>query len=428
MRAIRDPRLVSTASSPQRSMAGSTASVVILAVLLLALLSPRPALAAGPYQIVGTAGSAFGNLARTELTVQVGMNPLDRFRFYRLVQNTPAGGANGAILFLPPLGPGYSFYEQRDPSGAFGTAITEYFALRGFDVYGYSGRFEGLPAGGCEAGVFDCSVMSGWNIQSMVEDIAFVRSQIEVFNPGAGVVAGGNSLGGILAVAVANAAPDDYEGVILWEGMLATPDPAVQALNQGYCAVLEAQLAGGLVFDGFGGNLLKKVAHLADVNPDGLSPIPLFPPGFSNHQILVLTLSVPTPGPVTMPVPGYFFLSGSLADDQFDFASEPRLFESVEQFVGYAPLVLVRDISCHLAGIDTTHVANLGSFDGAVLAIGGGHGFGPYLDDQTAMFGTADVTFLLEPDFGHIDHFMTPKHREFAERPIWEWARRVLGD
>lgn len=400
---------------------------LVLAALLTANLAlAHSAAAAGPYQIVGTATSQFGSLARTEFTVQVGVNPLDRFRFYRLVQDTPAGGDGGSILFLPPLGPGYSFYEQRDPSGALGTAITEYFALRGYDVYGYSGRFEGLPAGGCEAGVFDCSVMSGWDIQSMVDDVAFVRSQIELLHPGTGVVAGGNSLGGILAVAVANAAPDDYEGVILWEGMLATPDPAVQALNQGYCAVIEAQLAGGLVFDGFGGNLLKKVAHLGDTNPDGLSPIPLFPPGFTNHQILLLTLSVPTPGPITMPVPGYFFLSGSLADDRFDFASEARLFDSIERFVAYAPLVLVRDISCHLAGVDTTHVANLGSFDGAVLAIGGGHGFGPFLADQAAMLGTSDVTVLIEPDFGHIDHFMTPHHRQFVERPIWEWARRVL--
>jgi len=405
------------------------AGAVVLAVLLTAaVLSPLPASAAGPYQILGTATSQSGSLVRTEFTVQVGANPLDRFRFYRLVQDGPAGGRSGSILLLPPLGPGYSFYEQRDPSGGVGTSITEYFALRGFDVYGYSARFEGLPAGSCEAGVFDCSVMSGWNIQSLVDDVAFVRAQIELLHPGTGVVAGGSSLGGILAVAVANAAPDAYDGVILWEGMLATPNPAVQALNQGYCGALEAQLAAGLVFDGFGGNLLKTVAHFAATNPDGLSPIPLFPPGFRNHQVLLLLLSVPTPGPVTMPVPGYFFLAGSLADGRFDFASEPRLFDDTDRFVAYAPLALVRDLSCHLAGLDDTHVDKLGAFHGAVLAIGGGHSFGPFLADQAAMFGTADVTVLLTPEFGHIDHFMTPHHRDFVERPIWEWAERVLGE
>jgi pimeloyl-ACP methyl ester carboxylesterase len=400
----------------------------VCTILILILSLPAPASAAGPYQLVGTATSRSGHLVRTETTVQVGADPLDRFRFYRLVQDGPSGGRLGSILLLPPLGPGYSFYEQRDPSGGVGTSITEYLALRGFDVYGYSARFEGLPAGACEAGVFDCSVMSTWDIQSMVEDIAFVRSEIERLHPGTPVVAGGASLGGILAVAVANADPDDYEGVILWEGMLATPDPAVQALNQGYCAALEAQLAAGVVFDGFGTNLLKKVAHHAETNPDGLSPIPLFPPGLGNHEVLVLTLSVPAPNPVTMPVPGYFLLAGSLAENRFFFASEPRVFEDVERFVAYSPLVLVRDLSCHLAGLDDSHVAHLGDFDGAVLALGGEHGFGPYLADQAAMFGTADVTVRVTPGFGHIDHFMSPHHREFVERPIAEWARRVLGD
>lgn len=412
----------------EQRLSAAAIGAAVCALLILTFSLPAPASAAGPYQVVGTATTQSGHLVRSETTVQVGADPLDRFRFYRLVHDGPAGGRVGSILLLPPLGPGFSFYEQRDPSGGVGSSITEYFALRGFDVYGYSARFEGLPAGGCEAGVFDCSVMSAWDFQSMVEDIAFIRSQIEQLHPGTPVVAGGASLGGMLAIAIANADPDDYEGVILWEGMLATPDPVVQALNQGYCAALEAQLAGGLVFDGFGTNLLKKLAHHAETNPSGLSPIPIFPPGFSNHQVLVLVLSVPAPNPVTMPVPGYFLLAGSLAEDRFFFASEPRLYENVARFVAYSPLVLVRDVSCHLAGLDDTHVADLGDFDGAVLAIGGEHGFGPFLADQAAMFGTSDVTVLVTPELGHIDHFMSPRHRELVERPIEQWARRVLGD
>jgi hypothetical protein len=46
---------------------------------------------------------------------------------------------------------------------------------------------------------------------------------------------------------------------------------------------------------------------------------------------------------------------------------------------------------------------------------------------QIALFGGSDKTFLLEPGFGHIDHFMTARHRDFVERPILDWARRVLG-
>jgi pimeloyl-ACP methyl ester carboxylesterase len=260
-----------------------------------------------------------------------------------------------------------------------------------------------------------------------VDDIAFVRSQIEALHPGTKIVTGGASMGGILAVAVADAAPNDYDGVILWEGMLHTPDPAVQALNQGYCAALEAQLAGGASFDSFI-SVFREIPRFAEINPSGLTPIPLFPPFFTNHQVMVLAFSVPTPGPISMPVPGYIQMNGSLAEDRLFFADEQRIFDNViDRFNNYTPVVTARDVSCSLAGVETSYVNNLGAFTGSVLAIGGGKAFGPYLDDQLAQFtGTTDKTLLVEPDFGHIDHYMTADHREFVERPIFEWAVRVL--
>jgi hypothetical protein len=194
--------------------------------------------------------------------------------------------------------------------------------------------------------------MAAWNIQSMVDDIAFVRSQIEVFHPGTRIVAGGASLGGILAFAVANAAPGDYDGIFPWEGMLFTPDPQVIALNQGYCAALEAQIAGGAFFDDVGPNVFRDVTKFARLAPSGLTPIPLFPPNLTNHQVTVLLLSVTAPGPVTMPVPNYVQMNGSLAEDRLFFASEPRVFENVSRFNSYAPLATVRDVSCSLAGVE----------------------------------------------------------------------------
>lgn len=394
-----------------------------LAVFLLALL---PA-AAPAQQVIATATEAVGNLVRTELTVQVGPGPLDRFQMVRLAKDRPAAKLRGAILFLPPLGSSFSFYEQPDESGAAGSSLAGFFAERNYDVYGYTPRYVGIPAGTCEAGLFDCSVMDGWDLQSLLDDIAFIRGQIEDLHPGAPIVTGGASLGGILAVAVANAAPGDYDGVLVWEGMLASDDPVVQGLNDGYCDALEAQLAAGLVFDGVGPNVFKAVAKAAELAPGGTTINPLFPPVFTNHQVLVLLLAVTAPGPVSMPVPNYVQMNGSFAEDRLFFASEPRLFENVGQFNSYVPVRLVRDISCALAGRDTRHVADLGSFTGSVLAIGGGRGFGPFLPDQLARFGTSDVTFLLEPDFGHIDHFMTEDHRAYVERPVLEWAERVFG-
>ena len=396
---------------------------------LLAALVLLAASQATAYQITGTAVSQEHNLIRTEYTVTVGPSPLDRFKMTRLVRDVPTGHLRGSILLFFPLGTTFAFYEQRDPNGAIGSSIAEYFALRNFDVYGYSPRFEGLPAGTCEAGLFDCTVMAGWDIASMVADIAFVRSQIEALHPGTKIVAGGASMGGILAVAVADAAPADYDGLIVWEGMLFTPDPAVIALNQGYCAFLEGLLAGGASYDS-GIGVFREVPRFAKINPSGLTPIPLFPPTLTNHQVMVAALSVPTPGPVSMPVPNYIQMNGSLAEDRLFFASEERIYENIlATFNNYTPFVTARDVSCSLAGVETDYVDNLGAFQGAVLAIGGGRGFGPYLDDQLAQFtGTMDKVLILEPEFGHIDHFMTPDHREFAEKPIFDWAVRVFGD
>lgn len=96
----------------QRLAAAAVGGAVCAGLALALLLLPGPASASGPYQIVGTATSRIGPLVRTETTVQVGADPLDRFRFYRLVHDGPAGGRVGSILLLPPLGPGYSAAQR----------------------------------------------------------------------------------------------------------------------------------------------------------------------------------------------------------------------------------------------------------------------------------------------------------------------------
>ena len=399
----------------------------IILLVLAAGLAAQASLAAGPYQITGTSRTRDHCIVRTEYTVKAGAHPLDRFKMIRVARDIPASQLNGTIVFLPPLGTTFSFYEQRDPNGAFGSSIAEYFAQRNFDVYGYSPRYEGIPAGTCEAGVLDCSILGTWDMASQVDDITFIRAPIELLHPGTKIVAGGASLGGILALAVANAHPNDWDGIVPWEGMLYSKNAQVRAINQGYCTTLQAQLAAGLVYDGVGTNVFKMANELSRTTPGGLTPIPLFPPNLTNHQTLVAIVSVPTPGPATMPAPNYVLMTGSVAEDRLFNASEARVYDDVARFNAYVPLPLVRDISCSLAGVESRFTANLGNFHGAVLAIGGGHGFGPYMADQLAQIGSTDKTFRLEPAFGHIDHFMTPQHRKFVEEPIFRWMKRLFG-
>jgi len=237
---------------------------------------------------------------------------------------------------------------------------------------------------------------------------------------------GGASLGSILAIAVANDAPADYDGLVLWEGMLFSRDPQVLAMNQGYCAALEGQLAAGFYWDGATSGVFKLFTQLADTTPGGLTPIPLFPPSLTNHQVFVSALSTVTPGPVSGPVPNYVQMNGSAGEDRLFHAQEERAFDNIRRFNNYFPNILVRDVSCSLAGVETLYTNHLASFHAPILAIGGGRGFGPYMGDQLSQFGSTDKTFLLEPGFGHIDHFMSARHRDFAEEPIYRWALRVL--
>ena len=187
-------------------------------------------------------------------------------------------------------------------------------------------------------------------------------------------------------------------------------------------------MGAGIFFDGVGNSVFKAVNQYAQVQGDSLNTIPLFPPVFTSRQVLLLTTTVPTPGPVTMPVPGYVLLAGSLDEELFFFASEERLTRNVlETFNNYAPNPLVRDIPCALSGIDPTHIDDLDDFTGSVLMIGGGLGFGGFMQDQLDAFSNAsDRELLLESDFGHVDHFMSPRHRRFVERPILRWIRQVF--
>ncbi|MCP3964573.1 MAG: hypothetical protein GY719_42635 [bacterium] len=408
----------------------------IFLTVLAFLLTAAQAMASD-YQIIGTTTSQDGALVRTEATVQVGENPLDQFKMIRLVKDDAIEGSRGSILLLPPAGFSFTFYELRDVAdsddengdsdSSARDSIAEILARRGYDVYGYSPRVDGIPAGSCEAGVLDCSAMAHWGLRSMVEDAAFIREWIEQLQPGSPVVIGGASLGAMQAIATVNSHPEKYDGTIVWEGSLYSEDPGVVAQSEAYCVGLGAAVDAGIVFDGVTFNVFQQLGKQVNLAPSGLTPNPLFPPVLTNHQSLVVALALPTPGPLSMPVPGYILANGTIAKEfGLFFASDARLVASAERLYDYFPLAVLRDLHCSYAGIDDQFVDGLGSFTGPVLAIGAGHGYGPYLQDQLDRFGSREVELRVEPDFGHLDHFWSDQHRAFVERPVLRWLRRTL--
>jgi hypothetical protein len=261
--------------------------------------------------------------------------------------------------------------------------------------------------------------MAGWGLQTIVDDVAFVRQQIGLAHPGEKPVVGGLSLGSIAAVAVINSSPQDYAGVIMIEGTLYDENPVVRAANAGFCSAFEDQLAHGIFYDGQGTVGFKLLSHLAEVDPDGLTPLPGFPPGFTNHRAWVAAMAAPPLTPTT-PRPGYAFLAGSVEEDRFFFADEPLVHANISMFVDYVATRTVRDVNCGLAG-ERTFTNNLQSFHGSVIMFAGGLGFGSGMFDTAALLSSAKVTMNYREDYGHVDYVFSTRHLHEVEHPILAW-------
>jgi pimeloyl-ACP methyl ester carboxylesterase len=392
-------------------------------VLISTLLAG--AASAQPYQIVHSeTAAATNNLTRTVSTVRAGGNPLNRFFMHRVTKSLPEPVFRGAILLLPPLGSGFQNYEVSEDNN-YDNSFVGFFANRGFDVWGYSQRVQGIVAGSCESGGIDCSPMAGWGLQTLLNDVAFIRQQIGLAHPGQKPIVGGLSLGSIASVAVINAAPDDYAGALLIEGTLYDNDPQVRAINQGFCNLFEGLLAQGVYYDGQQLPGFKLVAQLATTAPNAPSPLPGFPPGFTNHQAWMAILSIPQISPTT-PRPNYFFTAGDAQQDRLFFANDALLRANVAQFVDYAAVRTIRDVNCGLAG-DRTFTNNLQNFKGAVYVVAGGHGFGAGMLDTAALMTSASVTINFVGEFGHVDAFFEGSHRQNLDQPILAWLERVVS-
>jgi pimeloyl-ACP methyl ester carboxylesterase len=389
---------------------------------LLALLSCARLTYAQTYQIVGieTSTPAPG-LTKTVTTVQEGSNPLDRFRVTRVAKHAAGQSHRGTLLLLPPLGSGFQNYEVGD-GGDYDKSFAGFFARRGFDVWGYSQRVQGIISGQCESGAVDCSAMADWGMQTLLDDVSYIRQQVGAAHPGEKPFVGGLSLGSIATVAVINQSPQDYAGAVMLEGSLYTANPETRAINAGFCSLFDGLLAAGVFYDGQNTPGFKLLSHLADVAPNDPTPLPGFPAGFTNHRAWVAAMSAPPVGPTT-PRPGYFFLAGSVAEDRFFYADEALVHANIAQFVDYVATRTIRDVSCSLAG-ERTYSNNLQSFDGSVLMIAGGHGFGPEMLDTRALLTNADVTVNYKADYGHVDHVFSTKHLQEVEHPVLAWLLR----
>jgi pimeloyl-ACP methyl ester carboxylesterase len=374
---------------------------------------------AQPYQIINTQNSVVGgDLSKTVTTVQEGNNSLDRFLMTEVSKPLPSEAIRGVILLMPPLGSGFQNYEVGE-NGDYNNSFVAFFARRNFAVFGYSPRVHGLTAGSCESGAIDCSPMANWGLQTVVDDASFIRDQIALKYPGLKIVVGGLSMGSVAAQALLSAHPNDYAGAIMIEGTIYDTNATVRAINTNFCALFEAQLAGGVYYDGQSGPGVKLLNQLSQIAPNAPTMFPGFPPGITNHQAFVLALSAPPVSPLA-PRPGYFNVAGNFIEDRFFFANEQLLHDNLAGFNDYTPTRAIRDLNCGLAG-ETTFTNNLGSFTGPVIMFSAGHGFGSAMFDTAQLMTAADVTINSRADYGHVDYMFSQIHLHELEHPILNW-------
>jgi pimeloyl-ACP methyl ester carboxylesterase len=399
----------------------------VLAALLAACAALPEAAArdpAGPRRgAVG--GSSRGSLVRTETIYHRSQNPIDHFTVHRIVSRAHGDGRRGAILFFPPLGFDFDFYEVSD-TGNWADSAVAHLAALGYDVYGYSPGTRELHAGDCESGQDDCSVLAKWGLQSIVEDARFIRTGILRGGQARKPFVAGVSAGAMAALAALNDAPDAYAGAILWEGALYSGDAQVRALNDGWCQIDRDLLAKGQIFDDALEPFVRYLVLQAQMAPDQATTVPGYPPGTTNYQVYVLFMSSPPQAPVTALVPGLQFLAADANHARLTNASDPRVFEAIAGVNDYVPNAFVRDMNCSLAG-DRTFTGNLGAFRGPVLAAAAGLGFGQHMQDTLALLGSDDVAWTLTEGLGHEEHFMSKQHATLLEVPLARWLASHTG-
>jgi pimeloyl-ACP methyl ester carboxylesterase len=360
-------------------------------------------------------------LIRTERTVQEGNNPVNRFFITSVEKPKPNETLKGVIILLPPLGSGFRNYEAT-ADGDYNNSFAGFFARRNYAVVGYSRRDEGIPAGACESGAIDCAPMADWGLQTIVDDVAFIRQHVAQEYPGFIPKIGGLSMGSVAALAVLNATPNDYSGAILFDGTIYDTNATVRAINAGFCSQFEGLLAAGVYFDGQSGPGIKFLSQMAQVAPNQPTVVPGFPPGTTNHQAFVLALSATPLSPLS-PRPGYFNIAGSFVEDRFFFASEPLVHANIATFTNYTSTRSLRDLNCGLAG-ETTFTNNLGSFNGPVIMFVAGHGFGSAMFDTAQLMTSAELTINANGDYGHVDYMFSTNHVHELEQPILKWLNK----
>ncbi len=365
------------------------------------------------------------NLSRTEVVVQQGDDPLNQISITRVSSRRGSSchghQATPLILLSPFLLPG-EFYEVSDTPFYKDSLVGRLARHR--DVWLVDQRRTGLQAGECESGNTDCSGMVEWDVNASVDDALLATSLAGLFSSAKPAI-GGFSAGSSSALATVNRAPELYSGVFLYEGTLYTEDPDIAAHNTSACATLKGDIASGAVYDPSAA-IFGAVIGLAATDPDGLFPLPGFPPGITNQQAMLGVFSAPPPPGALSPTSNFVRMIADFSTEQFIYSNQDRLTAVGPMFDNYAQRPALRDLACGLSGEDTSHVDNLDAFEGDVLMYIAGTGFGQAMLDTAGLFTNAESLSINErPELGDADFYFHDDWKNVFYKPLRDWLKTV---
>lgn len=375
----------------------------------------------GPqYQIVSYQRDFPGaGLVRTTLTVQDGPVELNRFRVVRLERADCGRPADPPVMLLSPFGFPVEYWQIPDDGGV-SSGFAPQLALAGYDVWLVDSRLAAAAPGSCESGEVDCSPLADWGMQTAVEDALFVRTLVRMAHPSVKPVIGGLSGGSSTALATANARPQQFSGLFLWEGTLLSLDPATRARNAAFCQADLAAIASGMHYDGSVQGF-QTIFELATVAPTQSTPIPVFPPGTSNLGALLFALTQPDPNNPLNFTDTFVRFVGDPFTETLAYSNLERVLALGPLIGSYAPMAFIRDSHCSMAGLDTSFVDRLDKFPGRVLVYAEGMGFNQMMLDTAGALENADVTVDYQPTFGESDRYFHDDWQQLALAPLVAW-------
>ncbi len=364
------------------------------------------------------------SINRVEYRISAGTNPLNRFSITRVHSRTGLAHEKPPVVLLSPfLLPG-SFYEVTETGSYLGSAAGR-LAADGYDVWLVDQRRTGVVPGACEQGSVDCSVMADWDFDTLSSDGLLALSMARALHPRMKPAVGGFSAGANAALALVNRAPHAVSGAFLYEGTFYTTDSAIVDHNLPICGQLEATLDAGTVYDP-GAQAYGAVLGLAAADPDGVSPLPIFPLGTTNQQAMLYVFSAPPPAGALSPTPGFVRCIADFATQEFAYTNPERLFQVGPKFDNYAPLAAMRDLACGLAGLDDRHFDNVDAFRGDVLVFVEGTGFGQAMFDTAGLFTRAkSITIEHHPEWGEADPYFHVAWQQAFYAPLKNWLDNV---